>query len=434
MFQALPSTLDRAQPDAEKIELLARALSPQDVQLYYQIALKGRSDLPLAPSERVGLEMVVLRMMAFKPTANVSANAISTQAPVESVAQPAASNARPQVQSATIPASPMSGSPVQEAKRASVNPAMQPQARPNTPAHGNAPQPQAAQDIPDYDMPPMPNYMDEASYHQDAPNFAPEQAATQVQQPMQPQAKPQSASSPVSGLRHQLRSQRKGMNPAGGPTGNSPKKAKATSEKQESVIDRVAQKRGSTGQVSPTSLPNAALDSAKDEPYQWKPSQPQVIEQHESRELAPTILKKSLEHEKTPEMAQKLVDESLERSPWAKLISQLTTAKLTEQLALNSHYEKSGNTIQLTLRSQQAHLNTDKAQSELLGELNRVLGEECHLSVEIGQVGETPLELRDKLYQARLQQAFTSLGSDSHIQFIEKRFAAQIDKESVRPI
>jgi DNA polymerase-3 subunit gamma/tau len=69
-----------------------------------------------------------------------------------------------------------------------------------------------------------------------------------------------------------------------------------------------------------------------------------------------------------------------------------------------------------------------------LGELNRVLGEDCHLSVEIGQQGETPLELRDKLYQERLQQAFTSLASDAHVQFIEKRFAAELDKESVRPI
>ncbi|MES1010527.1 DNA polymerase III subunit gamma/tau, partial [Vibrio cholerae] len=41
---------------------------PQEVQLYYQIVLKGRADLPLAPTARIGIEMVALRMMAFRPT------------------------------------------------------------------------------------------------------------------------------------------------------------------------------------------------------------------------------------------------------------------------------------------------------------------------------------------------------------------------------
>ncbi|PML46022.1 DNA polymerase III subunit gamma/tau, partial [Vibrio sp. 10N.261.52.A1] len=56
MYQALPSTLDKAQPDAEKLELLSKALSPQDIQLYYQIVLKGREDLPLSPTARVCIE------------------------------------------------------------------------------------------------------------------------------------------------------------------------------------------------------------------------------------------------------------------------------------------------------------------------------------------------------------------------------------------
>jgi DNA polymerase-3 subunit gamma/tau len=46
----------------------APRLAPQAVQLYYQIALHGRRDLPLAPSARMGLEMTLLRMLAFVPT------------------------------------------------------------------------------------------------------------------------------------------------------------------------------------------------------------------------------------------------------------------------------------------------------------------------------------------------------------------------------
>lgn len=53
--------------EAERIAGLAAALAPEDVQLFYQIALIGRRDLPLAPDPRSGLEMVLLRMLAFRP-------------------------------------------------------------------------------------------------------------------------------------------------------------------------------------------------------------------------------------------------------------------------------------------------------------------------------------------------------------------------------
>ncbi len=46
---------------------LASALAPEDVQLFYQIAITGRRDLPLAPDPRTGFEMTLLRMIAFRP-------------------------------------------------------------------------------------------------------------------------------------------------------------------------------------------------------------------------------------------------------------------------------------------------------------------------------------------------------------------------------
>ncbi|MBT8111627.1 MAG: DNA polymerase III subunit gamma/tau [Gammaproteobacteria bacterium] len=47
---------------------LAEALPAADVQLFYQIAVMGRRDLPLAPDPRSGAEMTFLRMLAFRPT------------------------------------------------------------------------------------------------------------------------------------------------------------------------------------------------------------------------------------------------------------------------------------------------------------------------------------------------------------------------------
>ncbi|MDR7136292.1 DNA polymerase-3 subunit gamma/tau [Lysobacter niastensis] len=54
--------------DGVDIDSLAARLRAEVVQLWYQMALNGRRDLPLAPSPRAGFEMSLLRMLAFRPT------------------------------------------------------------------------------------------------------------------------------------------------------------------------------------------------------------------------------------------------------------------------------------------------------------------------------------------------------------------------------
>jgi DNA polymerase-3 subunit gamma/tau len=53
--------------DSALLSKLAVAISAEDAQLYYQIALGGRRDLNMAPEPRVGFEMTLLRMLAFRP-------------------------------------------------------------------------------------------------------------------------------------------------------------------------------------------------------------------------------------------------------------------------------------------------------------------------------------------------------------------------------
>nr|VFK78907.1 MAG: DNA polymerase III, gamma subunit /DNA polymerase III, tau subunit [Candidatus Kentron sp. SD] len=67
ILQVIPDTPRDPDPDAEEIAALAREMDPEDVQLYYQIGLMGRRDLPLAPDPKSGFEMTVLRMLAFRP-------------------------------------------------------------------------------------------------------------------------------------------------------------------------------------------------------------------------------------------------------------------------------------------------------------------------------------------------------------------------------
>jgi DNA polymerase-3 subunit gamma/tau len=61
--QAIPDLA----PTNQAIAALAKRFTSEDVQLYYQIALIGRRDLSLAPTPLRGFEMILLRMLAFKP-------------------------------------------------------------------------------------------------------------------------------------------------------------------------------------------------------------------------------------------------------------------------------------------------------------------------------------------------------------------------------
>lgn len=65
------STVQKDRPltdAAEGLQHLAKLIEPEDIQLFYQIALIGRKDTPLAPTPKIGFEMLILRMLTFRPT------------------------------------------------------------------------------------------------------------------------------------------------------------------------------------------------------------------------------------------------------------------------------------------------------------------------------------------------------------------------------
>ncbi|MCH4254291.1 MAG: DNA polymerase III subunit gamma/tau [Proteus vulgaris] len=68
MLQLLPSEDNpQEQFTQERLRLLAKSVSPQDLQLYYQTLLVGRKELAYAPDRRMGVEMTLLRALAFHP-------------------------------------------------------------------------------------------------------------------------------------------------------------------------------------------------------------------------------------------------------------------------------------------------------------------------------------------------------------------------------
>src|SRR5690554_6712994 len=65
--QMVPDALDNGHGDRDALLALAGRFTAEDVQLYYQIGIQGRSDMEHAPDLRTALEMTLLRMLAFRP-------------------------------------------------------------------------------------------------------------------------------------------------------------------------------------------------------------------------------------------------------------------------------------------------------------------------------------------------------------------------------
>ena len=91
LFQAVGRAYDEEDDvPAEVMAELAAAISPEDLQLYYQVGLIGRRDLPLTTDQRSGFALTLVRMLAFRPgSARGSAGAAATSVPSGGSARPA---------------------------------------------------------------------------------------------------------------------------------------------------------------------------------------------------------------------------------------------------------------------------------------------------------------------------------------------------------
>ncbi|MCY9838242.1 DNA polymerase III subunit gamma/tau [Aeromonas media] len=251
MAQLLPASVQEQGADADALLQLAGAMSPEEVQLCYQIVLGGRKDLPWAPDGRTALEMTCLRMLAFSPRreavhpANLSALPVSMGAlpgggeeavsalpgkpsgaePAPHQAAAAASTAAPVAQTPTAPLlavqadDPAAGddeaSAALFAEQQELLQAAQQmgfEAQPMQPEHqtGGAPQVQEAQPV----EPEQPVSSHEEALPTEAPAITPE-----------PEAAPSAASSMQSllGKRNLLRSRLRGD--AGAATVSAPPRA-----------------------------------------------------------------------------------------------------------------------------------------------------------------------------------------------------------------
>ncbi len=76
---------DDTDPQAAEVARLAQAMPPDETQLLYSLCLHGRAELGLAPDEYAALNMVLLRLLAFKPGAATGSGGVIAQAEKKSL-------------------------------------------------------------------------------------------------------------------------------------------------------------------------------------------------------------------------------------------------------------------------------------------------------------------------------------------------------------
>jgi len=135
LAQTVPAALPDDLPELADIQRLATQFDPQEVQLFYQIAVHGRNEIGLAPDEYAGFTMTLLRMLAFRPgqggadqAAAPAPAALARAMPQAAPARPAAAVAAPAAQAAR-PAAPGAAAAASASAHASA-PAPAPSAPP----------------------------------------------------------------------------------------------------------------------------------------------------------------------------------------------------------------------------------------------------------------------------------------------------------------
>lgn len=394
MVQLLPASLnDDDESSALRLRELARVVPPADLQLYYQTLLMGRKDLPIAPDRRMGVEMTLLRALAFHPKAAVA----------EPIARPALTEQM---------------SPVAPAQRSAAgSTSAAPAARqPATPSPAAATPPQTAQPQPAATPQPVAAQPQMAAPDAEPPRSPPPDAA--------PDSALSSSTSQLLQARTQLLRQGANKPKKSEPAAPGARPANSALERLASVTERSQQRIRDREPAAPV----------KEEAYRWKA----VNQTEEVAEpvATPKALRSALEHEKTPELAARLAEEAQQRDPWAAEIALLPLPKLVQQLALNAWKEVTESGVCLHLRSSQRHLNSASAQQVLSEALSQHAGQRVELSVVEDDNSSvlTPLEWRQAIYEEKLAQARQSITCDTHIQTLQRFFDADLDEESIRPV
>jgi DNA polymerase-3 subunit gamma/tau len=411
--QALPEGVDNGHGDRDRVLALAQALPAEDVQFYYQMGLIGRRDLPLAPDPRGGFEMVLLRMLAFRPADTDDA----PRQPLKPVGiSQATADSHPQVAGETSVAPVMLTAPAAIA----AAPAPVVPTTPAPPAKPVAPAPAEEIDLP-WNEP-------KAVQPLAAPTPAaePEPAAEAIPEPVldtvaeQPELTPMPAPAPAS------------------PVPDAPQRE--TPEQVESAVDAAVTPSMLESVPDATPYVPAPMDRDDEPPPDDDYYEPDVDIDPASYAYLDDLAHEAVETVEAVEAEPQLLPASKPATglalEWLELFPKLPVSGMTASIAANcTLISVQGDNWMLHLDPAHSALFNPTQQRRLNDALNQFHERTLNLSIElIKPEQETPAQAGARRRADRQREAEASIHGDPFIQQMLQQFGAVIREDTIAPV
>ncbi|PAJ80195.1 DNA polymerase III subunit gamma/tau [Burkholderia ubonensis] len=453
--QFAPGSVLEEWPEAADLRRFAQTLSPEQVQLFYQIATVGRAELGLAPDEYAGFTMTLLRMLAFEPAAGaaggapvgqpsapravpgpraaVSAAKPAPAAPAEATRKPAAAVApTASATPVTSVARPAADVPAQPVERASEPPAV--------PATTEAPaaQPVAAADAPAAAVkndPPAPPA--ESEFRTDAADAAPAESAPRSA------ARSGGAAAALDVLRN-----------AGMRVSTDRSRAGAAAKPAAPAAAKPAAPRPAVQVPTPRAAARAPQPDTRQAPPPWEDIPPDEYVPLSADEMfggppddgfvpvfdsGPDDVRVAPKSAASAPVDTRPLPPAIALDPigfdgeWPALAARLPLKGVAYQLAFNSELTAvDATTLKLSVPVPQY---ADAAQvAKLKAALADALGKPVDVAVEVGPARRTAAALDAAARAARQREAEQEIHADPFVQQLVRDFDARIVDGSVRPL
>lgn len=374
--QAVPEAVDNSQGDRDQILALAGNMLSEDVQLYYQVGLVGKRDLPLAPDPRGGFEMAMLRMLAFRPEPVV----IESQGSVREVAVQAEQNST------------------------------------SEPVVSQDPEPDPVATVPE----PQPEPVASSSPLKEEPVPAQPEPVAQVKKPQE---------NPLP----------EDFSPSPAPVDviETPTVVSEAPEVVETFVETAQE--APIVEAPPVEAYEETAEEYDDVPppvstYEAYAAQIQA-EAHPVPE-SPAILPVEEDVPEEVDIGERVSLADLDAISWVPVFRSLPLGGVTRTIASHCAYvTHTAGRIELVLDSQRSTLYNDTHRQRVEKALSDYFDQPLRVTVEIGQVtSETPAAWRERKIAERMEEARASIFGDPNVNSLIEQFSAVVLDDSIQPI
>ena len=421
--QALPEGVDNGHGDRDRVLALAQALPAEDVQFYYQMGLIGRRDLPLAPDPRGGFEMVLLRMLAFRP-------ADSDNVPRQPLKSVGINPATVDSQTTVAGAAPLAPTPAPAPAATTPAPVLEQPAPVTPPAPAYAPAPVA-------EMVAAPAPVEEVDLPWNEPK-----AASPISEPEpepEPEPVPASVAEDIPEPVLDTVAEQPELTPMPAPAPASPVPDAPEVESQEHIQAAAEVVTPAMLEHVPDAVPYVPAPMERDDE---PPPDDDYYEPDVDIDPASFAYLDDLAHdtaeavEKEPELLPAAKPATGLAADWLDLFPKLPISGMTGSIAANcTLISVDGDNWLLHLDPAHSALFNSTQQRRLNDALNQYHERTLNLSIElIKPEQETPAQAAARRRADRQRQAEASIHADPFIQQMLEQFGARIREDTIAPV